>query len=100
MKSKLEKFMLKKKLLGIKIQMTSAMKDKYKKGDSNKCDLIKNDATKRVNFCKLTYHDDPAEYKNCIGENFCIACCNIQFGSAMVDEREGCYQQICDYLKK
>lgn len=98
MKNKIEKFLLKQKLLDIKLKAASSMKDKYKKGDITKCEAIKGDSKKRVSFCKITYHEDPNEYLSCVGENFCIACCNVQFGAALVDEREKCYQKVCNYL--
>ena len=97
-KNKIEKFLIKQKLLDIKLKAASSMKDKYKKGDIMKCEAIKGDSKKRVNFCKITYHDDPNEYLGCVGDNFCIACCNVQFGAALVDEREKCYQKVCNYL--
>ncbi len=95
MKNKVEKFLLKKKMLGIKMKMTADLKDKYKKGDIAVCFEIKDDSTKRLNFCRITFHDEPNDYQSCLGDNFCIACCNLQFGSALTDERKECYQKLC-----
>ena len=68
----------------------------YKQGNIEKCKTAITTTANRNNYCTASFVEDFNNLANCKeGEDFCITCCDFEFGTMHMNERQNCYKQTC-----
>lgn len=91
---------LRSKLIGVRMSLASKMKNAYKDGDSINCEKGINDDKLKKDYCVSQFTDDYIRYHECNGPDFCQICCENEFGSAVLEKRQTCIDEICSKIKE
>ena len=74
----------------LKTKMKKDVKKSYKKGDLNLCPP-KQPQTKMDDYCNKNFNTEPEENEDCKDpEQFCIICCDNEFGQFTTEDRVKC----------
>jgi hypothetical protein len=95
-----KKMVLRSKLIGVRMDIASKMKDAYKNGDMNKCENGITNASDRNAYCSASFQDDFQLHQECLNSEFCVICCEHEYGSANLDSRQKCLDQVCNKERK
>ena len=96
-KAERKKAKLKQQLQTVRNEMAQEMGKAYKKGDISRCEKgMKSDEDRKV-YCSATFLEDFSNYSTCLegGEEFCLICCETEFGDFYLGERQECIKSIC-----
>jgi hypothetical protein len=91
---------LRNKLIGVRMSLASKMKNAYKDGDSSNCEKGMNDEKFKKSYCTSNFSEDYFRYPECNGADFCLICCETEFGSAVLEKRQKCIDEICSARKE
>lgn len=94
--AKRRKSRLAQKLQTVRFEMANEMGKAYKKGDMNRCLNALKSKSDRNTYCTASFPDDYNSLNNCQeGDDFCMLCCDNEFGDFYINERQGCYKKVC-----
>ena len=95
-KAKRNEIKLKQTLLNMRMKMAREMTDIYKDGDQGKCLNAIKDAQVRLNYCTANF-SDIIKFSQCKDDDdFCVMCCENEFGEMHIDKRNKCIKEICE----
>ena len=95
-KSQLQEAHLTSKLLQVRNEIASSVKDANKKGSLDNCKRGLESDELRVEYCRIKFHDDYINFMKCDDEiDFCATCCEREFGQMFVNLRKECLTTLC-----
>jgi len=95
-KTRLRKAALEAELNSLRQKMASEILNANKSGGMEKCEEGKIHVETRESYCNAHFIEDFVRNGDCkTDENFCYMCCESEFGSAVIDRRDSCYN-MCD----
>jgi len=95
-KYKRRKSALSQQLMGVRNVMAQNMGKAYKKGNAQKCLDAQATPAAKTTYCSANYPDDYSQLQSCNdGDDFCMLCCDNEFGDMFVKERQACYASAC-----
>jgi hypothetical protein len=95
-KAERRKASLAQQLQTVRITMKDTMGKVYKKGDVGKCKKAMEGPNERILYCQGNFVDDFNNLTNCKeGDDFCMLCCDNEFGDYYINERQKCYKTTC-----
>ena len=76
----------------IKAQIAMSLMKDSKKGKAENC-MPSQDENQRNIYCASNFESDPEKNNECMksAKNFCLVCCENEFGREFADLRQKCY---------
>jgi hypothetical protein len=94
------KMALRNRLVGVRMSLASKMKNAYKDGESGNCEKGMADDKLKNSYCVSNFSDDYTRLPECNGPDFCQVCCENEFGSAVLEKRQKCIDEVCSKIKE
>ncbi len=95
-KSELEEANLKSKLTHVRNEINSKVKDANIKGNQEFCKTGLKTENDRDAYCEVRFKEDFVSLLKCKDESeFCVTCCEAEFGSVYLDLRKNCLTEVC-----
>lgn len=88
----------KERLFLLKEKIGKEVVDENRSGDKKKCDPKTGEGAQKA-FCEKAFGKRPYVYVDCVKgpAQFCLGCCEHEYGSLVLDMREECYRMCFDY---
>lgn len=81
----------------VRISMSKTMTNAYKIGNGEKCKQGRTDEKIRLTYCTANFMTDINLFANCKDSNdFCLVCCDHEFGEMYPEKRQSCYADNCE----
>ena len=91
-----KKAQLAQQLQAVRYQMANDMNNLYKDGKTENCVNALKDDQGRSAYCEVSFPDDYVKLTNCKNEeDFCVLCCENEFGDMHMDKRQNCIDTLC-----
>jgi hypothetical protein len=100
-KSQLEEAKLTSKLLQVRNDIATSVKDANKKGNIDNCKRGLESEENRKEYCRVKFYNDYVNFSKCDDEiDFCSTCCEREFGQMYLNLRKECLTNICSTISE
>ena len=95
-KASLEEAAMKSKIVNIRTEISSKVNQANNKGDQTNCVRGLKSRQSKEAYCSVKFKTDYVNLLKCEdSDDFCVTCCEAEFGVVFIDLRKKCLDEVC-----